>query len=55
MGHVEFEATFIHLKYIGDLQICRSEAIEELRNDNIKLAIISGRVDCLGRKPSTSK
>lgn len=41
LGHVEFEVTLIHLIHQGDLQKCRSEAVEEVKNDDMKLGIIS--------------
>ena len=49
-----------HVIYTGGLQICRSEAVEEVKHNDTKLGIISdlmsievkgvGRLDCLGRE-----
>lgn len=49
-GHVEFEVSLIHLIHRGDLLIQTSEAVEQIKNEDVKLGIICDWLDCLGKK-----
>ena len=41
MGHVAFSSALTHVIYTGGLQICGSEALEEVKHDDVKLGIIN--------------